>query len=284
MTPSEQQTFECAPTLTNLQVLDFCRNGYLVLEGVVEDDVNQRVTEFLDTYDGSEPSEILAEDWFVEAVLMNPAATGALRSLLGANFHMPVLMSNHRVLCPVGAQQWHVDGNYNFTLELNNLQVFYLPQDTPVELAPTQLLPGSHLLHNKARHMDHYGGIRGQISTSAPAGSIFLTAYHIWHRRGPGSGSGLRNMLKYFYWRTTPPCRDWIVDPGLDFATLNYACPIERLLEQFRGNVKVAKLFLWLCGYSEAFQNLGGQSWPMPANRSGAPYGLPAELPVPQKE
>ena len=47
MPPSEQQTFECAPTLTDLQVLDFCRNGYLVLEGVVEDDVNQRVTEFL---------------------------------------------------------------------------------------------------------------------------------------------------------------------------------------------------------------------------------------------
>jgi len=179
MTPSEQQTFDCAPTLTDLQVLDFCRNGYLLLEGVVEDDVNQRVTDFLDTCDESEPSEILAEDWFVEAVLMNPVATGAVRSLLGANFHLPVLMSNHRIPCPRGAQQWHVDGNYNFTLELNNLQVFYLPQDTPVELAPTQLLPGSHLLHNKTRHMDHYGSLRGQISTKSPAGSIFLTAYHI---------------------------------------------------------------------------------------------------------
>ena len=276
---SESKTCDCAPTMTDGEVLEFCKNGFLLLEGVVDDDVNRRVTEFLDQYPGSEPSEILKEDWFVEAVLMNPSAAGAVRSLLGAHFHMPILMSNHRVQCPnpdVGG--WHVDGNYDFKLELNYLQVFYYPQPTPIEMGPTQVVPGSHLIHNKARFMSHYGSLRGQLPTAAPAGSIFLTAYHIWHRRGPSTATGLRNMLKYFYWRTTPPRRDWVVDPDLDFSTLRYSTPINNLLEQFRADIKVAELFLWLCGAADSFQNLGGQSWPLPSNRVDVPYGFPAEL------
>ena len=207
-------------------------------EAVVEEEVNQRTVEFLDADSHYEPSAILAEDWFVETVLMNPVAAGAVRSLLGSGFHLPVLMSNHRVQCPIAdTGGWHVDGNYDFKLELNYLQVFYYPQDTPVEMGPTQVLPGSHLIHNKSRFMSHYGGLRGQVPSTAPAGSIFITAYHIWHRRGPSTAAGLRNMLKYFYWRTSPPRRDWVVDADLDFATLDYSTPVNGLLEQFRGDI-----------------------------------------------
>jgi len=277
--PSKAKTYDCPPTLTDLEVLEFCRSGYLMCEAVVEEEVNQRTVEFLDADTHYEPSAILAEDWFVETVLMNPVAAGAVRSLLGSGFHLPVLMSNHRVQCPIAdTGGWHVDGNYDFKLELNYLQVFYYPQDTPVEMGPTQVLPGSHLIHNKSRFMSHYGGLRGQVPSTAPAGSIFITAYHIWHRRGPSTATGLRNMLKYFYWRTSPPRRDWVVDADLDFATLDYSTPVNGLLEQFRGDIKVAELFLWLCGQRESFQNLGGQSWPLPGNRTDRPYGFPAEL------
>ena len=277
--PSEMKTCDCAPTLSDHEVLDFCKNGYLLLEGVVDDEVNRKTSEFLDEHPTSEPSGILKEDWFVEAVLMNPAAAGAVRSLLGAGFHMPVLMSNHRVQCPIAdVGGWHVDGNYDFKLEFNYLQVFYYPQDTPLEMGPTQVVAGSHLVHNKARFMSHYGSLRGQVPTAAAAGSIFLTAYHIWHRRGPSTATGLRNMLKYFHWRTTPPRRDWVVDPDLDFSTLTFSGPINGLLEQFRADVKTAELFLWTCGFADSFQNLGGQSWPLPGKRVERAYGFPAEL------
>jgi hypothetical protein len=279
MRPSEIKTFDCVPTLSDLEVLDFCKNGYLLLEGVVDHQVNRRTREFLDEHPTSEPTEILQEDWFVEAVLMNPAAADTVRSLLGAGFHMPVLMSNHRVQCPVAdVGGWHVDGNYDFKRELNYLQVFYYPQDTPVEMGPTQVLAGSHLIHNKARFMSHYGSLRGQIPTAAPEGSIFITAYQIWHRRGPSTAAGLRNMLKYFYWRTTPPQRDWVVDPEMDFSTLKFSGPGNKFCEQFRADIKTAELFLWTCGFGNLFQNLGGQSWPLPANRSDFPYGFPAGL------
>jgi len=276
---SEHKTYDCAPTLNDTQVLDFCKNGYLLLEGVVPDEINQRTTKYLDGDDFYEPTGILEQDWFVENVTLNPAAAGAVRALLGAAFHTPVLMSNHRVQCPIAdVGGWHVDGNFDFALELNYLQVFYYPQDTPLELGPTQILPGSHLVHNKAHFMSHLGSIRGAVPTAAPAGSIFLTAYHVWHRRGPSTAAALRNMLKYFYWRTTQPKRDWIVEPDFDFATVNYGSPIASIVEQFRADVKVAELFLWLCDQHQAFQNLGGQSWPLPAHRRDKPYGFPAEL------
>jgi hypothetical protein len=89
----------------------------------------------------------------------------------------------------------------------------------------------------------------------------------------------MRNLLKYFYWRTTPPKRDWVIESDFDFATAQYTGPAGAYVEQFRDTIKVAEMFLWLCGKHESFQNLGGQSWPLPANRLDLPYGLPAGLP-----
>ena len=118
---SEARTFDCAPTLTDSQVLEFCRDGHLLLKGVVPDEINQKCCDWLDgkipldpsftppgmTLDelerirGShEPSAILLEDWFIEHVLLNPQLAGALRSLLGASVGLPVITSHHRVEGP----------------------------------------------------------------------------------------------------------------------------------------------------------------------------------------
>ena len=129
-----------------------------MFEGVVPDEINNRTMEYCDQYTSTEPSGILKQDWFVGNVIANPIVAGAVRSLLGVDFHLPILMSNHRVTCPIQSiGGWHVDGNSRYTPELNFLQVFYYPQDTPIELGPTQILPGSHLIQNKAKFMAHLG-------------------------------------------------------------------------------------------------------------------------------
>ncbi|MDP7130580.1 MAG: hypothetical protein QF437_08835, partial [Planctomycetota bacterium] len=140
------------------------------------------------------------------------------------------------------------------------------------------VVPGSHLVKNIARGMQHYDRIGAARATAAPAGSIFLTAYQIWHRRSRSTADGVRNLLKYFYWRTQAPTRDWIVEPDFDPATANYETPADQMSDQFRGCNRVAELFTWLCGKGEHFQNLGGQSWPLPAHRLGTSYGYPTEL------
>lgn len=266
----------CQPTLTDSEVLAFCRDGYVMLEAVVPQEINERVLAFTDEHPELEPTMILLEDWFMENVILNPKAAGAVRSLLGKDFHLPVLISNHRrnEVSQV-PHSWHVDGNYQFTHTLNNLQVFYYPQDVTPTMGATEILPGSHFYRNQVRFMSHLNSIDGALKTAAPAGTIFITVYQIWHRTGYSQHKKLRNMLKYFYWRTTPPTRDWVIEKDFDFATADYEGPVTRFGEQFRASLDAAKLFYWLSGMEDQFQVLGGQSWPVPAYRLDVPYGFP---------
>ena len=73
-------------------------------------------------------------------------------------------------------------------------------------------------------------------------------------------------MLKYNYWRTVPPQRDWITEPEFDFQRAYYGGH-----DQAR---YVAHMFYWLCGKGDEYRIIGGQAWPgrgpTPA-RSGPP-------------
>ncbi len=276
-------TCECEPTLTDSQVLTFCQDGYLMLEGVVPDEINQQTLDLANQDAQLEPAEFLQLPWFFENVICNPVAMGAIRSLLGRDFHLPIQLANHR---KEGMEEvpgkWHVDGNYRFTHELQHLQVFYYPQDTPPELGPTEIVPGSHFWRNQTRAMWHLNHILGAKKTSAPAGSIFLTVHQIWHRAGMLRKNGVRNLFKYPYWRTTAPQRDWVIEPDFDFATADYqggphkGQPFaDKYCEQFRNARDAAEMFYWLCGGHDRFNVLGGNAWPMPSKRLGTPYGYP---------
>ena len=279
--------------MTDEDVISFCRNGYWILEGVVPEEINKRAMEYLAESPVSEPSGVLQEAWFVENVILNPAAAGAVRSLLGNNFALPVLMSNHRGRGPAGPQDWHRDGGSRYGPELNYLQVFYYPQDVTSDMGPTELLPGSHFLYQREKHMGHYGAIKGGILTDAPAGSIFITAYNIWHRRAARSApeeAGIRNLLKYNYWRTLDPQRDWTTTEGFDVEFADFVVDGLRFSELMRDCVDAAEMYYWLCGQTRDFRYLGGQSWPgdVPENKATPEaiartrhrprYGVPGDL------
>ncbi len=272
------QLYDCEPTLSDEQVVDFCRQGMLVLERVVPDEINRRAMEFLDVYLDNRVDEILSQDWFMDAVIKNSQAAGAVRSLLGKDFKLPLGMSNHRVKTPEAAQGWHTDGGSIYTPRLDYLQVFYYPQDTPKELGPLEVVPASHFARTKANYMAHYDRIRPGMVTALPAGSIIVTVYSIWHRRSRSTVDGLRNMLKYNYWRTSPPQRDWKTDPQFDFSRANFATGTP-LFEGFRDRPYVAEMFCWLCGLGE-FDFVGGQGWPIvPETQPGVEQaGMPSAL------
>ena len=114
-------TYDCAPTLDDDQVMAFCKEGYLALRGVVPEEVNARCMAFLHEHSiadhseadararttwgrgpemvsprAAEPVELFAQEWFVDGVFLCPAVVGAVRTLLGPDFGLPVLLSNHR--------------------------------------------------------------------------------------------------------------------------------------------------------------------------------------------
>ncbi len=274
--------FDCDPTLTDTQVLEFCRNGFLHLPGVVPDEINQRSCDYLNgkipaspsfipeglTADdlerirnSHEPSTILLEDWFVEHVLLNPQLAGALRSLLGKNAGLPVLVSKHSVEYPAPPQRWHHDADHIFGPEVNFLEVFYFPQDTPLEMGPTELVLGSHVRPTTC-DADDPG-----VPAIGPAGSIGIHSQSILHRQGESTETGMRHMLKYSYWRTVPPERDWIVEPDFDLRTADYG--------GHRAARYIAHMFYWLCGKGDEFRIIGGQAWPWKTeNQIGPSYGF----------
>ena len=91
---SDLCTHDCPPTLTDTEVLEFCKSGFIKLEAVVPSWVNEKSFARCGEIDSvpneerggklpNEPSALLAEDWFVEHVIKCPAVVGAVRSLLG---------------------------------------------------------------------------------------------------------------------------------------------------------------------------------------------------------
>ena len=285
---SQDRTFDTKPTLTDTQVLEFCKQGYIILDGVVPKEINEKVSKYLakkippkpskipshltlemlkSTLDSPvEPNIILLEDWFINEVLLNSDLGGVLRSLLGKNVGLPVLVSKHSTECPQPAQPWHHDGDVVFGPEVSFLETFYYPQDTPIEMGPTDVVPGSHIGLNKfVNQADELS-----IATVASAGSFVLHSQSIYHRRGRSTGTGIRDMLKFNYWRTTSPTRDWIKQPEFDFATADYG-------GHFAGRY-YAHMFYWLCGKEKDFKLIGGQGWPWNKPNQIAPsYGYNAQ-------
>jgi len=263
------------PTLTDEEILEFCKTGMYTLEGVIPDSTNRWVFEYLDR-EGADPVQLVRDDRFIEEVLLHPAVTGVVRSLLGERFQLPEVMGNHRLAGPVEARSWHIDGGSNFERSCELLQVFYIPQTNRPEMGPTLFLPGSHLVPVAREDLERFGDLAGQEMTAAPAGSVFVTAYSLWHRQPRKIDQSTRNLLKWAYWRTEQPERDWITDPNFDFAgadytyTNDYFCGAAR---KWQSAPRVAEMFYWLCGKADEFHLVGGAGWPYSATNPGIRAG-----------
>ena len=258
------------PTLSDSQVLEFCKTGILELTAVIPDSTNIWVTECIEREVDRDPAAItqnnlLAEERFVREVLLHPEVAGVTRSLLGEQFQLPDWLANHRLDGPAAARPWHVDAGSKFERTLNMLQIFYYPQDAAPDMGPTLFMPGSHLAPIAREELEHFGNLAGQVMTESLAGSVFFTAYSIWHRQPLKKAEGVRNLLKWDSWRTASPRRDWIVDKDFDFGRADYAfendyfCSAARIHQSVP---RIAELFLWLCGRSAELHHHGGASWP----------------------
>ena len=79
-------------------------------------------------------------------------------------------------------------------------------------------LPGSHFVPT-TRGID-----QPAVKATGPAGTVIISDYAILHRRSGSEGCVpcTRNLVKYCYWRTQPPARDWLREDDFDFAAADY--------------------------------------------------------------
>ncbi|HHZ88946.1 TPA: hypothetical protein EYN65_00040 [Candidatus Poribacteria bacterium] len=69
-------------------------------------------------------------------------------------------------------------------------------------------------------------------------------------------------MLKYIYWRTNPPKRDWLTEPDFNHRPpANFNVP--SIQQQHRGWYDAAEMYYWLCGNKDKLEAIvGSKEWP----------------------
>src|SRR5690606_36812965 len=111
---------------------------------------------------------------------------------------------------------WHKDSYWGYKRQRNHhpwwAMVMYFPQDTPVELGPTGLVPGTQ--NYETRVFPDENPVNEALA-AGKAGTFLLIHYDIWHRATANPLGYPRYMLKFEFMRTVAPtaptwdCREY---------------------------------------------------------------------------
>ena len=201
------------------QMAQFVFDGFLEFSDLVPDDLNEMVhADLLKTVgaDGLEPAYrwhitdnphgFYEESSAVREVHALPSVQGVLQSLLG-----PGHVGSHSAVHAtwpnqVEAQKWHVDGGGRRQVRLPKVHPYsfdiltaYFPHDTPYEMGPTLVLPGSHMRSVLGNDISRYKNIVGQKRLSGPGGRLVFMHEALWHCAQTNQTDQWRFMFKIRY-------------------------------------------------------------------------------------
>ncbi|GAA4859920.1 hypothetical protein GCM10023310_43950 [Paenibacillus vulneris] len=194
--------------LNDEQMRRFITEGFLILKTDFPEEFHQRLTEQLNQVyeeEGNPGNNLLPRLRDLQKVFDHPIVTGALTSVLGPNYLMHTHRHGHFNASPK-AGGWHKDSYWGYKKMRNHhpwwAMVMYFPQDTPVELGPTGVLPGTQNYETRTFESDD---VEGEAVASGKAGTFALIHYDIWHRSTPNILGKPRYMLKFEFMRTEAP-------------------------------------------------------------------------------
>ncbi|WP_151447047.1 phytanoyl-CoA dioxygenase family protein [Lacisediminimonas profundi] len=130
-------------------------------------------------------------------LMQHPAVLALARHVLGQDCGLHDFQSTS-IGPQTGGGAWHVDAPLGqipeplpeFPLTLQNV---WLLDDFTADNGATRVMPGSHLL----RKAPPWGGdpLEGEVTLTAPAGSVAIWLSNTWHRSGPNSTAGQRRAI-----------------------------------------------------------------------------------------
>lgn len=194
--------------LTDEQMRKFITEGFLLLNTDFTEEFHQRLNEqLLNVYneEGNPGNNILPRVTELQRVFEHPIITGALTSVLGPDYMLHAHRHGHYNASET-AGDWHKDSYWGYNRMRNHhpwwAMIMYFPQDTPAELGPTGILPGTQNYDTRVFEGDE---LDQEILASGQAGTFALIHYDIWHRATPNRLGKPRFMLKFEFMRTVAP-------------------------------------------------------------------------------
>ncbi|OCT15604.1 phytanoyl-CoA dioxygenase [Paenibacillus pectinilyticus] len=194
--------------LTDEQMRTFIMNGCLFLKTDFPREFHESLVEQLNTVyteEGNPGNNLLPRIRELRKVFDHPVVTGALTSVLGPNYMMHAHRHGHFNASSV-AGGWHKDSYWGYNRIRNHhpqwAMIMYFPQDTPVELGPTGVLPGTQNYESRTFEGNEQ---EAEVLASGEAGTFALIHYDIWHRSTPNVLGQPRYMLKFEFMRTEMP-------------------------------------------------------------------------------
>ena len=253
-----------APTLlSDEQVRQYVVNGYVTLKPSVPTHIHQVVCRKLTAClnEGGNPgNNVLPKVPEMRHVLNSPEVRGALISVLGEDYiehphrhchHLSptttpatdaktrtdaVAANCHQdAYTPLGRPRQHYS---------RYARIMYYPQDTPIELGSTHVIPGTQF-NQGITDVD-----RAQaIPVDGEAGTVSLTHFDVGHAAGLNTLNQPRHMIKFIYVRAVEP-----VTPSWNCLSRQWQPP-QDVQAPYDLNLTWSHVWDWMCGKRDRYHS-----------------------------
>ena len=189
--------------LADEQMQHFIVNGYVIVNTDLPASFHDFIydqTEIVFEKEGNPGNNLLPKIPEIQAVFDEKQVIGGLTSVLGEDYYMQPHRHAHFNQPQSEGQRMHQDSGKEWSHHTRRLLVFYYPQDTPLELGPTAIAPGSHYYNTPDGAM-----VSGEFPVCGKAGTVAIVNYDLWHRAMPNRTDKNRYMMKFLFARMLEP-------------------------------------------------------------------------------
>ncbi len=192
-----------AVKLTDDQMRTFVREGYVIVRPTLpreyHDEMFAKVDEIFQA-EGNPGNNVLPRIPELQQIYDDPVTRGALASIMGDDYYLEPHRFVHFNQPHSKGQTLHKDSFTRRRHHARWLVTFYYPQDTPLEMGPTGIVPGTQ--YTNVIPEDSYDR---EIGAAGDAGRVVIANYDIVHRGMPNHTDRKRYMVKFLFNRMGEP-------------------------------------------------------------------------------
>ena len=218
--------------LTDAQMREFIVNGHLTVHTDLPRSFHETIYRKTQEYtekEGNLGNNILPRVPELQAVFEDPVVRGAFTSILGENYAMHSHRHPHRNNPHSDGQGFHKDSYWGYQKVRHHCprwaMAFYYPQDSPIEIGPSAVLPGTQYYSTRITEETE-----GELALSGGAGTVTIIHFDLWHRGMANLTDKTRYMMKFQFVRMdAPQAPEWnVTDPHWKLEDIHPATPVHQ--------------------------------------------------------